>query len=215
MFNDFLIYFFMFFIYSFLGWIIESTYVASIEKKFVNRGFLIGPYLPIYGVSSVIMILYLRQYKDNAITVFILAMFICTFLEYITSYIMEKLFNARWWDYSKMKWNLNGRVCLKNSLLFGLLGIILIYLLDPILTNFTNNINKTILIIISIICMVIFITDVIFSCNIVIKLKNNFNELKFDATMEIKKLIDQKLKKRYFQNRVYRAFPMIKFKRKK
>jgi len=140
--ENIIFYFFLFFLYSILGWIIETIFVAIIDKKIVNRGFLIGPYLPLYGSSAIVMILYLNQYKDNPLTVFLLAMFVCTFLEYITSYIMEKIFKARWWDYTNQKFNINGRVCLKNSLLFGILSLILIYLINPLLTQIIKNMNN-------------------------------------------------------------------------
>lgn len=213
--ENFIFYFFLFFLYSILGWIIESIYVAILDKKFVNRGFLIGPYLPLYGSSAIIMILYLNQYRDNPLTVFLLAMFVCTFLEYITSYIMEKIFKARWWDYTNQKFNINGRVCLKNSLLFGFLSLFLIYLINPLLTQIIKNMNNTWLLVITIICIIIYLTDNIISFNVVFKLKHSFDDLKFDATMEIRKLINQKIKKKYLQNRVYNAFPMLKFYRKK
>lgn len=213
--EQFLFYFFLFFLYSVSGWIIELTYVAIMDKKLVNRGFLIGPYIPIYGTSAIIMILYLNQYKDNPLTVFLLAMFVCTFLEYITSYIMEKIFNARWWDYTNMKFNINGRVCLKNSLLFGILSLLLIYFINPLLSNLINNMNDIWLFIITIACLVIFIMDVIISFNVVMKIRTNLSEFKLDATMEIKKLIDQNLRKNYLHNRIFNAFPRIKFIRKK
>ena len=208
-------YFFLFFLYSILGWIVETTYVAIIDKKFINRGFLIGPYLPIYGSSSIIMIFYLNQYKNNPLTVFLLAMFVCTFLEYITSYIMEKIFKARWWNYTNQKFNINGRVCLKNSLLFGILSLFLIYSINPLLIDLINNMNTKWLFVITIICFIIFITDIIISFNVILKLKHNFENIKFDATMELRKLINQKIKRKYLQNRVYNAFPMLKFYKKK
>lgn len=211
----FVFYFFLFFLYSILGWIVETTYVTIIDKKFINRGFLIGPYLPIYGSSSIIMIFYLNQYKNNPLTVFLLAMFVCTFLEYITSYIMEKIFKARWWNYTNQKFNINGRVCLKNSLLFGILSLFLIYLINPLLIELINNMNTKWLLIITIICFIIFITDIIISFNVILKLKHNFENMKFDATMELRKLINQKIKRKYLQNRVYNSFPMLKFYKKK
>lgn len=161
------------------------------------------------------MILYLSQYKENPLTVFLLAIFVCSFLEYITSYLMEKIFKARWWDYSNLKFNLNGRVCLRNSTLFGLLGLLLIYLFNPLLIKLIISMNKTWLLIIIIICLIVFITDFIISFNVVMKIKHNFDELKFDATVEIRKLIDTKLKRRYLNNRIFNAFPRIKFERKK
>ena len=161
---NFLFYFLLFFIYSVIGWFVEVTYVYIGTKKFINRGFLIGPYIPIYGYSALIMALYLTQYKDNPLTVFLLAIFICTFIEYMISFNMEKLFNARWWDYSNSKFNINGRVCLKNGLGFGFLSLLLIYLINPWLVNLLEKLNPKLLIIISVICLVIFVFDFIYGC---------------------------------------------------
>jgi len=138
-------------------------------------------------------------------------MVVCTFLEYITSYMMEKLFKARWWDYSNQRFNINGRVCLKNSLFFGILSIILIYLINPMLIDLISNMNKVWLTVITIICFVIYLTDNIISFNVISKLEKNFNEIKFDATIEIRKLIDTKIKKRPLQSRIFNAFPKVKF----
>ena len=213
--KTFIFYFFLFFLYAVLGWIIETIYVTILDKKFVNRGFLIGPYIPLYGVSAITMILYLNQYKTNPLTVFLLAIFVCTFLEYITSYIMEKIFKARWWDYTNQKFNINGRVCLKNSLYFGILSLLLIYLINPLLINLINNMNNILLTIITIVCLTIFITDIFISCNVILKLKHNFENLRFDATMELRKLIDIKIKRKILQNRIYNTFPKLKFHKKK
>ena len=161
------------------------------------------------------MILYLSQYKENPLTVFLLAIFVCSFLEYITSYLMEKIFKARWWDYSNLKFNLNGRVCLRNSTLFGILGLLLIYIVNPLLIKLIINMNETWLLIIIITCLIIFIIDFIISFNVIMKIKHNFDELKLDATVEIRKLIDTKLKRKYLNNRIFNAFPRIKFERKK
>lgn len=116
----FSLYFMLFLIYSFAGWCIEVVNSLIVEKKFVNRGFMLGPYCPIYGYSSILMIFYLDRYTDNILTVFLLAVVVCSFAEYIVSYVMEKLFNARWWDYSDRSFNINGRVCLINAFLFGI-----------------------------------------------------------------------------------------------
>ena len=147
--QNFLLYFNTFFTYSIIGWIIESIYVSITEKKLVNRGFLIGPYCPIYGCGALGMILYLDQYKDNIITVFFLAVILCSILEYLTSYLMEKIFKVRWWDYSNKLFNINGRVCGENAILFGLFTIIIIYLIEPPLENIISNINTSNLIILS------------------------------------------------------------------
>lgn len=208
---NFLFYFLLFFIYSVIGWFVEVTYVYIGTKKFINRGFLIGPYIPIYGYSALIMALYLTQYKDNPLTVFLLAIFICTFIEYMISFNMEKLFNARWWDYSNSKFNINGRVCLKNGLGFGFLSLLLIYLINPWLVNLLEKLNPKLLIIISVICLVIFVFDFVTSLIVTFDIKNKIKKFDSDSTTEIRELINEKIKKKLLKRRVLNAFPRVKF----
>lgn len=99
-------------------------------KTLANRRFLIGPYCPIYGTTSLVMILLLKKYENDIVVLFFMGIVILSIIEYITSYIMEQIFNARWWDYSYRKFNINGRFCLINSLLFGLLCILLIKIIN-------------------------------------------------------------------------------------
>ena len=111
--------FILFIVYSVVGYIIEITNCSLREKKLIlNRGFFLGPYLPIYGVSCLVMYGILTRYDNDIFTVFVMSAFICTVIEYVTSYILEKVFKARWWDYSNKKFNLEGRVCLINSFYF-------------------------------------------------------------------------------------------------
>ena len=208
---NFLFYFLLFFIYSVIGWFVEVTYIYIGTKKFINRGFLIGPYIPIYGYSALIMALYLTQYKDNPLTVFLLAIFICTFIEYMISFNMEKLFNARWWDYSNSKFNINGRVCLKNGLGFGFLSLLLIYLINPWLVNLLGKLNPKLLIIISVICLVIFVFDFVTSLIVTFDIKNKIKKFDSDSTTEIRELINDKIKKKLLKRRVLNAFPRVKF----
>ena len=119
------IYFLLFLTYSIFGWIMEMIVTLITDKEIVNRGFLIGPYCPIYGTCSILMILLLNRITDS-ILLFVLSIIICSVGEYLTSYLMEKIFKARWWDYSRMKFNLNGRICLRNCLFFGILGFLMI-----------------------------------------------------------------------------------------
>lgn len=101
----------LFFIYSLIGWLMEVLLTLYNEHKFVNRGFLLGPCCPIYGFGCIILYLLLKPYTNNVIVLFILTLFTCSVIEYITSYFMEKIFHLRWWDYSNLKYNLNGRIC--------------------------------------------------------------------------------------------------------
>lgn len=211
--NYILTWFLFFFIYSILGWAIETTLVMYQTKKFVDRGFLIGPYIPIYGFGSILMILYLTQYKDNIITVFLLGVIICSILEYLTSYIMEVLFKTRWWDYSNEKFNLNGRICGKNCLLFGLGGIIIIYLIQPILEKIIKLIPNIIFIPLTIILISIFIIDLIISLNVINKFKNTLSDkdLKKDSTIEFSNAVGEFLTNNHkvLEKRLYQAFPNI------
>lgn len=118
-------------IYSFLGWCCECVYCSFGEGEWINRGFLTGPFCPIYGFGAVATLLLLQYLPSRAFAVFFGGMLITSILEYLTSWLMEKLFNARWWDYSEEPFNLHGRVCLLNSVLFGLLCLFLYFDLHP------------------------------------------------------------------------------------
>ncbi|MBQ9181345.1 MAG: putative ABC transporter permease [Bacilli bacterium] len=209
----FLFLFSLFIIYSFIGWTIEMVVCASVDKKIVNRGFLVGPYCPIYGFSSLIMIGVLQKYLNDAFVLFIMAIFICTFTEYITSYIMEKIFHARWWDYTNIPFNLNGRVCLTNSICFGILGTILLYVLNPMITNFLESIKVSTFNIIFFVIYIIFFIDVVTSINIINKLKITADSIRKDYTEEItSKVKDVIFKNSLLSRRLIRAFPNITFK---
>lgn len=210
--KTFFTFFILFLIYSFIGWSIEVVVTFNKEKKFVNRGFMLGPYCPIYGFSSIIMILYLSRYRNSFVTVFLLAVVVCSIMEYLVSYLMEKLFKARWWDYTNRKFNINGRICLENSIWFGLLGALLVYIVNPFLSNIISNIDNKVLIIIGSILLILFITDLVISLRVTFKIKNTITKLiKKDSTedfnIKIKELINNKI----LNKRLFKAFPKIKF----
>lgn len=131
---DFYYIFYNFFIYSFFGWIYETVLVSFRNKKYVNRGFLNGPIIPIYGFGATIVFLLLYPIKKNIIIIFFGGLTLATILEYITSFIMECLFHAKWWDYSQMRYNIKGRICLSVSLLWGLLSVLMTEVMQPITT---------------------------------------------------------------------------------
>lgn len=128
-------------IYSFLGWCCESLYCSLGTGQWVNRGFLNGPFCPVYGFGAIITLLFLHFVPSSMVGVFIGGILITSTLEYFTSWIMEKLFHARWWDYSKHKFNINGRVCLLNSTLFGILCLFLYFDLHPIIKKAVDFFN--------------------------------------------------------------------------
>ena len=150
--------FLLFILYSFFGYIIEIITCSFGTKKLVlNRGFFLGPYLPIYGISCLLMGSFIIRYKSDLVTVFVMSAFVCTTIEYITSYILEKIFKARWWDYSDKRFNIEGRVCLFNAFLFGIGGVFFTYVLNPIVISIVGKIPVLVLRVISIILMIIFI----------------------------------------------------------
>ena len=200
-------YIILFFAFSFLGWLMEVMVVIFKERKIVNRGFLIGPCCPIYGFGGLIMTLLLQNIKNNPIILFLLSLLICSVLEYETSYVMEKLFHARWWDYSNRKFNINGRICLTNMIAFGLLGCLIIYILDPIYFEKIKYLSTQILNIICIILLALFLIDSIFSVKIIknIKLiKKNMKDNTEEITRRVKEIL---IEKSALTRRIVEAFP--------
>jgi len=124
-------YFLYFFIYAVIGYISEVIYCSIPLKRLVNRGFLHGPYLPIYGFGALLVVIPLMNFTVHPILVFLIAALLTSTLEFMTSYILEKIFNTKLWDYSKNFANINGRVCLLNSTLFGMMGLGATYWLHP------------------------------------------------------------------------------------
>lgn len=204
-------YFMLFLLYSILGWIIELVDLSIIERKLIkNRGFLIGPYCPIYGFGALLMTLFLTKYENDPVVLFFMAIIVTSILEYYTSVILEKIFKARWWDYSNMKFNINGRVLLINSLGFGFFGLILIYYFNPFLFSMFNKINSTLFAGISIILFIIFLTDVILSITIMLKIKSNTKLFKGDNTYILSSKVKDELKKfGVLKKRLLNAFPNI------
>ena len=204
-------YFLLYFIYSIIGWFLEIGLAFYEHKKFVNRGFLIGPYCPIYGVGCLLLTILLSKYINEPGVIFAFSIFICATLEYLTSYLMEKIFKLRWWDYSNMKFNINGRICLETLIPFGIIGVLVVKYISPFLINTVNSINFNVLIIINIIILSILITDILISFNVVFNLKNVTRNLNKDSTEEIKKAIYKFIHNNIFMyNRIVKAFPNMK-----
>lgn len=211
-FNNVVNYFLLFILYSIIGWIIEVTLVSIDKKQFVNRGFLIGPYCPIYGFGGILISLLLEKYSDDYIATFVLASVIASVLEYITSYLMEKLFKARWWDYSNKSFNINGRICLVNSVFFGLIGMLMLCFLTPKLVAMICNINIITRYVLASIILLIFLTDLTISFNIVSSMKHIAFEINKDSTIEISKKVREILvSKNILFRRVAVAFPNFKY----
>ena len=203
-------YILLFFIYSFLGWVMEVIQGFIFNKKFVNRGFLIGPCCSIYGYGVMLITICLTHLKQYPFSLFFLCVLICGNLEYFTSYFMEKIFHARWWDYSKDKININGRICLRTLTAFGLLGLLIIYVLNPFFLDLLGKINENILVSLTVVLVFIYVVDNIISLNVVKNIKITASSIK-DNTEEItEKVKEILLKQSMLTRRLINAFPNIK-----
>ena len=158
-----------FFIYSVLGYLSEVVFCSVPKKHFVNRGFLYGPYCPIYGFGALVVIICLYPVRAHWYLVFLFAVILTSAIEYFTSWLLEKFFHMKLWDYSKHRININGRVCGLNSFLFGLMGLFATYVLEPFFFDVIHAIPKEIR---SIMAYVIFIALSIDTTVSVINLKS-------------------------------------------
>lgn len=181
----------LFFTYSFAGWVMESFGGIFVTKKFVNRGFLIGPLCPVYGIGVVIITIVLGKYSNDIFALFVLSTVLCGVLEYLTSYIMEKLFNARWWDYTNRKFNINGRICLQNLCLFGIAGSAILCIANPFFINLYMKIPDFQRHLITGIVLGLFAVDFIISFIIISSFKGATYD-KMDNTEEISSKVKDK-----------------------
>lgn len=157
-------YIMLFFFYSAAGWLIESTYCSIGEKRIINRGFLTGPMCPIYGTGALVMTIFLyKPFFERPLLVFLLGIILCDIVEYITSFLMETLFHARWWDYTYEFLNIKGRICLKHSLYWGVASVAFVYVIHPHIDNIMNKIDDRIIIYITCAILVVFCVDCIHS----------------------------------------------------
>lgn len=212
--------FMKFLLFCVLGYLAEMTMCAIVDRKITNRGFLCGPVIPIYGVGSIALIWLLTPFKDHPLLIFILGVVITTIIEYITSYLLEKIFHNKWWDYSNNKYNINGRICLLNSLLFGIGALVVIYFANPWISEFLLQIKDSFLITFSIIFFLIFIFDIVYSCIVAYSLRNRIiivENLKNEKLSKIPGLLEQMLTKRLknvkgikkYPSRLLKAFPNL------
>lgn len=202
--------FLMFVIYSFIGYLIEITCVSVEQRKLVfSRGYLIGPYLPIFGVGSLIVTFFLSKYKGDIFTLAVMTMFCCCILEYFTSLILEKIFKLRWWDYSTKRFNLDGRICLEAGVMFGVGGVFIVKVLNPFINSFLGLFSSTVIIVLGVLLAFLMLIDFCISTFAIVRLKIDTSKyLNQDATKKIKEEVSISLRKyRYLHSRLLNAFP--------
>ncbi len=154
-----------FFTFAIIGWLWEVALHLFSTGNFVNRGTLMGPWLPIYGYGGVLILILLKPFREKPYLLFILTCLLCGIIEYLTSWYLEVTYNLRWWDYTGYFININGRVCLEGLLVFGLGGCGFTYLVAPFLDNLYNKIKPSIKYLVAIILLSFFILDNIYCHN--------------------------------------------------
>ncbi len=154
----------LFFVFSIIGWCWEVSIHLVLDGVFVNRGTLHGPWLPIYGAGGVLLLTLLNRVRNHPVIQFFSIMFICGMVEYWTSYYLEVFYDGKkWWDYSGYFLNLNGRICAEGLLVFGIGGMVIVYIAAPLLDNWIGGIRNQILIWSCAVLLCLYITDNVYS----------------------------------------------------
>lgn len=213
-FYTFTIWFLLFIIYSFIGWVFEVVLTLVKTGKFVNRGFLIGPVIPIWGAGCLLITLFLKD--QSVLRLIIFSGTIGAILEYVVNYLMEKLFKARWWDYSHLPFNINGRIWLGSVLLFGFGGLFVVKFISPWIFKILHLFDLTMLYAIGGILLGVLLADIIISTGIIKNLKLSAEAMQQDYTVEITRKVKKVLEGKSNEfKRLLKAFPNVKFYRKK
>lgn len=170
---------------SFFGWIIESVFKSVLQRKLVNSGFLYGPFCPIYGFGAIIMLLFLEPFKENVVVLFFVSFFVLSVWEYIVGWFLEKKFNTKYWDYTNNFLNIKGRVCLQNSIFWGILGVVFVIWIHPFTAHYIEILNNEAVIYMDIILSLAIAIDTGIT---IIKMKS------FDSTLEAIKDLGETIK---------------------
>ncbi len=198
-------------IYSFLGWVLETAFASIIHRKFINRGFLIGPFTPIYGFGGILTVSYFNwspfSTDDKSLLLImnlIVSILLVTILEFVTGFALEKIFHSKWWDYSDNILNLKGYICIKYSILWGVLAFALIQIIHPIVTNLVHIIPVQLKNSAAIILIVYFIIDTTKSIVDVLDLRK---AILLYSELSVRIYKDKVIK----YKRIFLAFPRLLF----
>lgn len=206
----------LFFIYAFAGWCMEVALKYRQYHRFINRGFLTGPICPIYGCGAVLITVVignLASVESGLVMTFALSLIICGAVEYLTSLVLERIFHARWWDYSQKPMNLHGRVWIGNLLLFGLAGVAIIHIANPALYSVLDRMKLRTREVLAIALLAVIATDFVISYFVLKLVKVGIDSSEADNTEEISKEVRQLLTNRsYFYKRFSDAYPEVVFK---
>ena len=206
----------LFFSYAFIGWCIEVTLKYLQFHRFINRGFLTGPWLPIYGSGAALITVVtsgLSPLESSVGTTFVVSLVLCGFLEYMTSYVLERRFYARWWDYSQKPMNLHGRVWIGNLLLFGLGGVLIVEWMNPLLLRLFEQMSFALREILALTLSTVFAADYGMSHFVLKLVKRSVESSEADNTEAISKEVRLLLSDRsVFHRRFAEAYPEVIYK---
>lgn len=188
----------IFIIYSFLGWCTEVAYHAVNKGVFINRGFLNGPYCPIYGCGIVLVVTILTPLKDNMFLLFLGSVFVTTMIELVTGFVLEKVFHNKWWDYSNLPYNFHGYICVKFSIYWGLACMMVMAIVHPVIYKFICIIPHILGVVVVSIIMAGFTVDLIVTVTTILKF-NKRMKLLDEMAVQIHKLSDE-IGQRVFEN---------------
>lgn len=212
----------LFFFYSFVGWCIEVTLKFFQYHRFINRGFLTGPCLPIYGSGCALItaaidgLVLVSRYESSYGSVFAVSFVLCGILEYLVSYFLEKRFHARWWDYSQKPMNLHGRIWIGNLMLFGLGGVIVVKIVNPLMYRLLTSIPIKARYITAIVLLMVLLADYIVSHFVLKLVKDSIEKSEADNTEAIGREVRRMLGDRsLFARRFANAYPEVIYRTEK
>ena len=201
------IWFLIFLIYSFFGWVMEVINSLIVRRRFVNRGFLIGPICPIYGTGALAITFCLGSIQ-NPLVIFFTSIILSAILEYATSVLMERLFHVRWWDYSNRPFNLNGRICLEALIVFGIGGTLVTLIFSPAFYHILSSLPDVALYTLALIFVVALLADAFLSLYLIKGFRVTVGIAAKDATIEISERVhDLIMAKGKLSRRLLKAFP--------
>lgn len=179
-----------FFVYGFLGWCTEVAFAATKEKTFVNRGFLNGPICPIYGFGVVSVAALLSPYKSQMILLYVASIIVVTALEWLTGFVLEKIFHNKWWDYSDMPFNLNGYVCLLFSLIWGAACVTIVKWIHPLIAKGINVVPRWLGTVLIVVLTIAICADLYVTVSKILKLNKRLEKME-EIAAELHKISDE------------------------
>ncbi len=178
---------FLFFVFCNIGWVIESTIESLYRRSFINRGFLKGPYIPIYGFGGMTILMCCMPFEENGFFVYLVGVLSCTTLEYFVGWIMETIFQKQFWDYSMLKFTYKNRISLLPSLFWGLLSLFLVYVLYAPVDALVNFVPMNFVIIYDIAFAIIMAVDIVISVSSHIHFKEYLKKFPADKAKKLLK----------------------------